>query len=53
MKQLNKIELESFRKKYFKVYGNDIKKVTYFIYDNKIEYLVNDHYIYTKIKRFR
>lgn len=51
MKQLNKAELEKFTKKYFKEYGNNIKKVTYFIYKNKIEYLINDHYIYTKIRK--
>lgn len=51
MKQLNKVELERFIKKYFKAYGDDIKKVTYFIYSNRIEYLINDHYIFTKIKK--
>lgn len=51
MNQLNKKELEKFTKKYFKEYGNDIKKVTYFIYSNRIEYLINDHYIYIKIKK--
>lgn len=51
MKQLNRKELEKFTKKYFREYGNDIKKITYFTYGNKIEYLINDHYIYTKIKK--
>ena len=51
MKQLQGLKLERFIKKYFKFYGSDIKKVTYFTYGNKIEYLINDHYIYTKIKK--
>lgn len=51
MKQLNNTELKKFINKYFKEYGNDIKKVTYFIYRHRIEYLINDHYIYTKRKK--
>lgn len=51
MKQLQGLKLERIIRKYFKFYGSDIKKVTYFIYGNKIEYLINDHYIYTKIKK--
>ena len=48
MKHLKGIKLKRFVKKYFKEYGNDIKKVTYITYKNKIEYLINDHYIYIK-----
>lgn len=50
-KQLKEKALERFIKKYFKKYGNDIKKVTYFIYGNRIEYLINDHYIFIKRKK--
>ena len=49
MKTMNRIELRKFITKYFKVYGNDIKKVSYIIYKDRIEYLINDHYLFVKI----
>ncbi len=47
MKNMNRYEIEEFANKYFKVYGTDIRKVSYIIYDDIIEYLVNDHYIFS------
>ena len=46
MKTLNRIELKEFTNKYFRVYGDDIRKVTYIIYDDITEYLINEHFIY-------
>ena len=48
MMNLNRIEIKRFTKKYFKEYGNDIKKVSYIKYKNRIEYLVNGHYLFIK-----
>lgn len=48
MMNLNRIEIKRFTKKYFKEYGNDIKRVSYIKYKNKIEYLVNEHYLFIK-----
>ena len=45
MKHLNKKEIKVFASKYFKGFEKDIHSVSYFIYNNKIEYLVNGHYI--------
>lgn len=45
MKHMNKSEIEVFANKYFKGFEKDIHSVSYFIYDNKIEYLINGHYI--------
>ena len=45
MKQLTKKEIKVFANKYFKGFEKDIHSVSYFIYNNKIEYLVNEHYI--------
>ena len=42
MKNLNKIEIKKFTKKYFPQYKNDIRKVSYIIYNDRIEYLIND-----------
>ena len=46
MKNMNRVELEQFTQKYFKEYGNDIRKVSYIIHDDRIEYLVNDWYLF-------
>lgn len=46
MKTLNRIELKEFTNKYFKIYGCDIRKVSYIVYDDITEYLINDHLIY-------
>lgn len=47
MKNLNRSEIKKFVNKYFKIYGTDIRRVSYIIYDDIIEYLVNDHYIFS------
>ena len=46
MKYLNRIEILEFNKKYFPAYIGDIKTVSYFDYNNKREYLINNHYIF-------
>ncbi len=46
MKNMNRVELKQFTKKYFKEYNNDIRRVSYIIYDNRIEYLVNGWYLF-------
>lgn len=46
MKILNNKEMKLFTEKYFKEFDYDIKKVSYFEYNGKIEYLINDHYIF-------
>lgn len=46
MKNLNRIEIKEFVDKYFKLYGNDIRKVSYIVYDDKTEYLINNHYLF-------
>lgn len=43
---LEKEELNIFINKYFKEWGNDIKKVTKISYNGINEYLINDHYLY-------
>lgn len=45
MKYMNKEEIREFAKKYFKGFDDDISKVSYFTYNNKTEYLINDHYL--------
>ena len=47
MKNMNRVELKRFAKKYFPQYNNDIRKVSYIIYKNRIEYLINDFYLLT------
>lgn len=42
MKNLNRIEIEEFIKTYFPQYKGDIRKVSYIIYNDRIEYLIND-----------
>ena len=46
MKYLNRIEILEFTKKYFPAYLGDIRTVSYFDYNNKREYLINNHYIF-------
>ena len=46
MKHLNRIELLEFTKKYFPEYIGDIRSVSYFDYNGKREYLINNHYIF-------
>ena len=45
-KILNEKELKVFINRYFKEYGNDIKKVSLISYKGINEYLLNDHYIF-------
>lgn len=47
MKNMNRVELEQFAQKYFKEYNNDIRRVSYIIHDDRIEYLVNDWYLFS------
>lgn len=49
MKNLNRLEIEEFTKKYFPQYKGDIRKVSYIIYKDRIEYLINGGIIF-KIK---
>lgn len=46
VKFLNRIEILKFTKKYFPTYAGDIRSVSYFDYNNKREYLINNHYIF-------
>lgn len=46
MKNMNRIEIEKFTNKYFKEYKGDIRKVSYTVFDDKTEYLINNHYLY-------
>ena len=46
MKYLNMIEILEFTKKNFPAYMGDIRSVSYFDYNNKREYLINNHYIF-------
>ena len=46
-KILNQEELKDFVNKYFKEWGNDIKKVSMISYKGINEYLVNEHYLFT------
>lgn len=50
MKHLNRTELKIFVENNFKIFGNDIKKVSYIEYEDRIEYLINEHYLYQKNK---
>ena len=45
---MTKEEIKVFANKYFKGFEQDIHSVSYFIYNNKVEYLVNNHYILLK-----
>ncbi len=51
MKNLNRIEIKEFTNKYFKEYKEDIRRVSYIIYEDKIEYLVNENYLFTVEKK--
>lgn len=51
MKKMNRLELKVFINKYFKEYGNDIKRVSYIIHKNRIEYLINEHCLFIKRKQ--
>ena len=46
MVKMNRLEIKEFTKKYFPEYLGDIRKVTYIIYDDCIEYLINEHYLF-------
>lgn len=46
MKNMNRVELKQFVQEYFKEYRDDIRKVSYIIFDDRIEYLVNDWYLF-------
>lgn len=42
MKNMNRIEIKEFTEKYFPEYIGDIRKVSYIVYEDRVEYLVND-----------
>ena len=46
MKYLNTIEIIEFTKKYFPKCIGNVRSVSYFDYNNKREYLINNHYIF-------
>lgn len=46
MKNMNRVELKQFVQEYFNEYGDDIRKVSYIIFDDRIEYLVNGWYLF-------
>lgn len=46
MKYLNRMEIMEFTKKYFPAYIGDTKSVSYFDYNGKREFLINNHYIF-------
>lgn len=46
MKNMNRVEIYEFTQKYFKAYRKDIKKVSYIVYDDRTEYLINNHYLF-------
>lgn len=41
MKNMNRIEIEEFTEKYFPKYIGDIRRVSYIVYEDRVEYLVN------------
>ena len=43
---LNDLERQLFVATYFSVWGDDIKKVTLTEYNDRKEYLLNDHYLF-------
>lgn len=45
-KELNKEDMELFVEEYFSEFKKDIFKVSCISYNNKIEYLVNNHYLF-------
>ena len=46
MKNMNRVEIEQFTKKYFPEYIGDIHRVSYIVYDDRVEYLINDWMIF-------
>lgn len=48
MKNMNRIEIKEFTNKYFPEYNNDIRKVSYIVYDDCTEYLINGWFILKK-----
>lgn len=42
MKYMNRIEMEEFTEKYFPQYKGDIRKISYIVYVDVVEYLIND-----------
>lgn len=43
---LSKEDMKLFAEEYFPAFKKDIWKVSCISYENKIEYLVNDHYVF-------
>lgn len=48
MKNMNRIEIEEFTEKYFPQYKGDIRRVSYIVYEDRVEYLVNGWFLFVK-----
>ena len=46
MKNMNRVEIREFTEKYFPLYSGDIRKVSYIVYEDRIEYLINEWYLF-------
>lgn len=46
MKNMNRIEIKNFVRKYFKEYEGDIMKISYINHEKVTEYLINNHYLF-------
>lgn len=42
MKNMNRVEIEQFTNKYFPYYKGDIHRVSYIVYEDRVEYLINN-----------
>ena len=42
MKNMNRVEIEQFTCKYFPQYKGDIRRVSYIVYEDRVEYLINE-----------
>lgn len=49
MKNMNRVEIREFTEKHFPLYSGDIRKVSYIVYEDRIEYLINEWYLFSKI----
>ena len=51
MKNMNRVEIERFTNKYFPYYKGDIYRVSYMVYEDRVEYLINGGVLWVN-KRF-
>lgn len=47
MKNMNRVEIREFTEKHFPLYSGDIRKVSYIVYEDRIEYLINEWYLFS------